>query len=76
MDRANVVNFRVNGMTDWRALAPTLGFAFPAADLDRIVSVLETLESSFSQLTQQLDYVTEPAITLSDNAVCGGISGE
>ena len=59
-------------MTDWRALAPALGFHFPAADLDRIVPILETLESALIPMARTLDYADEPAVVLSDAAVCGG----
>jgi hypothetical protein len=74
-DRAKAVRFRVNGMTNWHALAKASGFGFSDADLDRIAPVLSSLEAAFMPLEITLDYTTEPAVVLSQTAVRGGISG-
>ncbi len=58
-------------MTDWRAVAIASGYSFPENDLNRIVPVLEFLESNFTPLLELLDYTTEPAVILSEAAVVG-----
>ena len=63
-------------MTDWRGVASAAGFHFPKTDLDRIVPVLELLESGFAPLANLLDYTAEPAIVLSDAAVTGAVAEE
>ena len=64
------------GMTNWRALASARGLAFSEADLDRIVPILESLDSALRVLATTLDYTTEPALVLSNLAVQGEVSGE
>jgi hypothetical protein len=58
-------------MTDWTALARAKGFDIPADAVERIAPSLAALEEAFRPLTAQLEFVTEPAITLSESAVLG-----
>jgi hypothetical protein len=58
-------------MTDWTALARAKGLDIPVDAVERIAPSLEALEEAFRPLTAQLEFVTEPAITLSETAVLG-----
>jgi hypothetical protein len=51
-------------MTDWRKLGQARGI--PPEDLERVASVLETLEVAFHPLAQQVSPSTEPALILSE----------
>jgi hypothetical protein len=51
-------------MTDWRKLGEARGI--PPEDLDRVASVLESLEAAFRPLAQQIPPSTEPALILSE----------
>jgi hypothetical protein len=56
-------------MTDWIALAHARGLNIPVDAVERIAPSLELLEAAFRPLTEKLDFVTEPAVTLSEGAV-------
>jgi hypothetical protein len=58
-------------MTDWTALARAKGFDIPAEAVGQIAPSLAALEEAFRPLMEELDFVTEPAITLSESAVLG-----
>jgi hypothetical protein len=58
-------------MTDWTALARAKGFDIPPDAVERVAPSLAALEEAFRPLTAQLEFVTEPAITLSESAVLG-----
>jgi hypothetical protein len=58
-------------MTDWTALARAKGLDIPADAVERIAPSLAALEEAFRPLMAQLEFVTEPAITLSESAVLG-----
>ncbi len=57
---------------DWRRTAEASGLTLDAAELDRIVPVLQAIESAFHPFAQQIPHDVEPAIVLSDAAVAGG----
>jgi hypothetical protein len=50
-------------MTDWRKLGEARGI--PPEDLDRVASVLESLEAAFRPLAQQIPPSAEPPLILS-----------
>ncbi len=47
-------------MTDWKALALARGI--PAADIERILTPLDALETSFRPLARSLKPAMEPAV--------------
>ena len=49
---------------DYRKLAAALAPDIPAAELDRVIQPLESLEAAFRPLTAQIADETEPAYTL------------
>ncbi|HZO52153.1 MAG TPA: hypothetical protein VFB63_05535 [Bryobacteraceae bacterium] len=49
---------------DYRKLAAALAPDIPAAELDRVVQPLESLEAAFRPLTAALADETEPAFTV------------
>lgn len=57
--------------TDWRLLAQARGMSLSAEDLDRIVPVMQTLESAFGPLKLGIPHDIEPALILSEPAVEG-----
>ena len=58
-------------MQDWKSIASAKDVGIPDADLDGIVSVLESLEAAFRPLVVTIPRDVEPAITLSEPAVQG-----
>ncbi len=51
-------------MKNWKAIAEASGLEIPAAELDRIVGPLSSLENSFRPLVQDLEPDLEPLTVL------------
>jgi hypothetical protein len=58
-------------MTDWKALARARGLNIPEEAVERIAPALDGLEDALRPLLTKLPHSTEPAITLSEQAVLG-----
>lgn len=56
-------------MQDWRNIASARSVGIPDAELEGIVSVLESLEASFRPLVSTIPRDVEPAVILSETAV-------
>ena len=51
-------------MKNWKAIAEAGGFEIPAAELDRLVEPLRTLEKKFRPLVENLEPELEPLTAL------------
>jgi hypothetical protein len=58
-------------MTDWKALARARNLNIPEDAVERIAPALDGLEGALRPLLTKLTHSTEPAITLSEQSVCG-----
>ena len=47
---------------DWNRIASGIAPEIPKPELDRVVNVLQALETQFAPLRQSLPYDTEPAV--------------
>ena len=49
-------------MKDWKSIAQAAGIDIPAADMERVVPPLNTLEEAFRPLTKDLPPELEPDV--------------
>ena len=47
---------------DWNLIASGIGPEIPAPELEKVVNVLQSLETQFAPLRQNLPHDTEPAV--------------
>ena len=47
---------------DWNRIASGIAPEIPASELEKVVNVLQALETQFAPLRQSLPYDTEPAV--------------
>jgi hypothetical protein len=55
--------------TDWASLARAREFPMSATEMERLVPILDAVENAFRPLVATIPHTTEPAITLSEQAV-------
>ena len=54
---------------DWRSIAKAQEFPLSPAEMEKLVPILDAVENAFRPLVATIAHSTEPAITLSEQAV-------